>query len=64
MGQVDARAAEAQRAAELAAWQAVLPALYPEIGGERVLDVVAVSSGRILLLTDTHVAMLKANPNS
>lgn len=50
---------EARRARELAAWEAVLPALYPEIAAERVVDVVAVSSGRILLLTDTHVAMLK-----
>ena len=58
----DSPAKEAERA-ELAAWQAVLPEVYPEIAGDRVLDVVAVSSGRILLLTDLHVAMLKVRPN-
>lgn len=61
-GPQDAQATEARRFMELAAWQAVLPSLYPEIAEERVLDVVAVSSGRILLLTDTHVAMLKVPP--
>ena len=55
----NARAIESQRAAELAAWQEVLPSIYVEIAAERIEDVVAVSSGRILLLTDTHVAMLK-----
>ena len=58
-GQVDSGPAEACRARELTAWQAVLPALYPEIAGETVVDVVSISSGRILLLTDIHIAMLK-----
>ena len=61
MGQVGSGATEARRSAELAAWQAVLPSLYPEIAGEAVVDVVAISSGRILLLTDAHIAMLKVN---
>ena len=59
MVQVGSGPAEARRASELAAWQAVLPSLYPEIAGEAVLDVVAISSGRILLLTAAHIAMLK-----
>ena len=59
VGQVGSGATEARRSAELAAWQAVLPTLYPEIAGEAVVDVVAISSGRILLLTDAHIAMLK-----
>ena len=50
---------DALRAVELAAWQEALLTLYPSIASEAVLDVIAVSSGRLLVLTDAHVAMLK-----
>lgn len=55
----ESRLKDARRAVELAAWQEVMPELYPEIASERVLDVVTVRSGRLLVLTDAHVAMLK-----
>jgi hypothetical protein len=51
---------KAAEEAQLAAWGAALPELYPEIAGERMVDVVPVSAGRLLLLTDLHVALLKA----
>lgn len=38
-----------------------MPELFPEIASERILDVVTVRSGRILVLTDAHVAMLKVS---
>lgn len=38
-----------------------MPELYPKIASERVLDVVTVRSGRLLVLTDAHMAMLKVS---
>ena len=50
---------KAAEEAQLAAWSAALRELYPDIAGERVVDVVPVSAGRLLLLTDVHIALLK-----
>lgn len=42
------------------AWQRVLPQFFPAMAEDRVLDVVNVRRSRVLLVTDRHLAYLRA----
>ncbi|KAK9867090.1 hypothetical protein WJX84_006946 [Apatococcus fuscideae] len=54
-------AALAQQQALCYAWQNALPNIYPSLAGQRVDGVVEVSERAVMLLTDSHVAMLKTS---
>ena len=43
-----------------AAWQRVLPEFFPEMANDTVTDVINVRATRVVLVTDKHVAYLKA----
>ncbi len=43
-----------------AAWQRVLPEFFPEMAGDTVTDVINVRPTRVVLVTDKHVAYLRA----
>jgi hypothetical protein len=43
-----------------AAWQRVLPEFFPEMSGDTVTDVINVRPTRVVLVTDKHVAYLRA----
>lgn len=43
-----------------AAWQRVLPEFFPEMSGDTVCDVINVRPTRVVLVTDKHVAYLRA----
>ena len=43
-----------------AAWQRVLPEFFPEMAGDTVTDVLNVRPTRVVLVTDKHVAYLRA----
>lgn len=44
----------------IAAWQRVLPQFFPAMAPDRVVDVINVRSTRVLLVTDRHLAYLRA----
>lgn len=43
-----------------AAWQRVLPEFFPEMSNDTVADVINVRDTRVILITDRHVAYLRA----
>lgn len=43
-----------------AAWQRVLPDFFPDLGIDKVTDVLYVRTTRVLLVTDRHIAYLRA----
>lgn len=54
------REAEAQQRQLMAAWQRVLPDLFPLMGDDVVEDVVNVRSTRVVMVTDRHITYLRA----
>lgn len=44
----------------MAAWQRVLPEFFPALAEDTVTDVINVRSTRVILITDRHVAYLRA----
>lgn len=52
--------AQAHARALQAAWQRVLPEFFPEMAHDTVTDVINVRSTRVVLVTDNHIAYLRA----
>ena len=52
--------AQAQSRALQAAWQRVLPEFFPEMAEDTVTEVINVRATRVVLVTDRHVAYLRA----
>lgn len=49
-----------QLRALMAAWQRVLPEFFPQMAADTVEDVVNIRSTRVVLITDRHIAYLRA----
>ena len=60
MEDIHRREAEVHAQALQAAWQKVIPEFFPQMANDNVTDVIHVRSTRVILVTDRHIAYLRA----